>query len=229
MTYRPIMITSFQIRMSLEPLGSLIKRSVRLQWGCSFRARRCLKAHASQWWLKFDIVMVKVFRPKYLREPTPVDTTRLMPLEQSRGFLGMVRSLDFMHRQMEELSICSTRKIPKPMQKVHHHFEAIATHVFWMWHFFFGMPESKNNINMLQLSPLFARLCAVEAHECNYTINDHAYNMGYYLCDGIYSPWVTFFKTIFKPRGNKKFTLAKGHKLLEMMWKGCLKCFKIVL
>ncbi|VAH35331.1 unnamed protein product [Triticum turgidum subsp. durum] len=35
----------------------------------------------------------------------------------------------------------------------------------------------------------------------HYTINDHAYNMGYYLYDGIYPPWATFIKTISKPRG----------------------------
>jgi hypothetical protein len=41
----------------------------------------------------------------------------------------------------------------------------------------FGMLGSHNDINVLQQSPLFARLCACEARECSYTINGHDYNM----------------------------------------------------
>lgn len=41
-------------------------------------------------------------------------------------------------------------------------------------------------------SPWFVRWCASDALECNYIIDGHEYNIGYYLCDGIYPPCVIF-------------------------------------
>jgi hypothetical protein len=65
------------------------------------------------------------------------------------------------------------------------------------------MTRSHNDINVLQRSPLLARLCAEQAPLCNYTINGHEYNMSYYLCDGIYPLWATFVTTISGPRVEK--------------------------
>ena len=64
---------------------------------------------------------------------------------------------------------------------------------------------------MLHQSSQLARLCAKEVFAWNYTINDNDYTTGYYLCDGIYSSWMTFIKTIFE--------LSE----LKMMWRGYLE------
>ncbi|KAM3402823.1 hypothetical protein ACQJBY_006568 [Aegilops geniculata] len=70
------------------------------------------------------------------------------------------------------------------------------------------MPGSHNDINMLQRSPMFRRLCNGESPSCNYTVNGRDYNMGYYLADGIYPQWTTFMKTISEPGGNKQSHFA---------------------
>ena len=47
------------------------------------------------------------------------------------------------------------------------------------------------------------------APKCEYVVNEHPYNIGYYLSDGIYPQWVTFVKTIPLPQGPKKKLFAE--------------------
>jgi hypothetical protein len=90
--------------------------------------------------------------------------------------------------------------------------ESVASKDLWIWHAFFGMPGSHNDINVLQRSHIFARLAEGEGPQVNYNINGHDYSMGYYLADGIYPSWATFVKTIPEPQGNKKKYFAKAQE-----------------
>jgi len=90
--------------------------------------------------------------------------------------------------------------------------EAVASNDLWIWHAFFGMPGSHNDINVLHRSPLFAKLAEGRAPEVNYTINGHDYTMGYYLADGIYPSWATLVKSISQPMGNKNKYFAKAQE-----------------
>jgi len=87
--------------------------------------------------------------------------------------------------------------------------EAVASKDLWIWHVFFGLPGSNNDINVLQRSPMFAKLAEGEAPEVNYSINGHHYTMGYYLADGIYPECAIFVKTIPSPQGTKKKYFAQ--------------------
>ena len=86
--------------------------------------------------------------------------------------------------------------------------EAVADYDLWIWHAYFGMPGSNNDINVLESSPLFANLANGIAPPANYTILGKNYNMGYYLADGIYPKWSTLVQTIHEPRGPKKKLFA---------------------
>ena len=70
------------------------------------------------------------------------------------------------------------------------------------------MSGSHNDINVLQRSPVFRRLCNGEPPPCNYTVNGREYNMRYYLAGGIYPQSAAFVKTISEPHSNKQSLFA---------------------
>nr|XP_020177431.1 uncharacterized protein LOC109762965 [Aegilops tauschii subsp. strangulata] len=70
------------------------------------------------------------------------------------------------------------------------------------------MPGSHNDINVLQRSLVFRRLCNGESPPCNYNVNVRDYNMGSYLAICIYPQWAAFVKIIFELRGNKQSHFA---------------------
>ncbi|XP_042957031.1 uncharacterized protein LOC122292620 [Carya illinoinensis] len=90
--------------------------------------------------------------------------------------------------------------------------EAVASYNLWIWHAFFGLPGSHNDINVLDRSFIFSDLAQGRTPTINYTINGHNYAMGYYLADGIYPQWATFVKTISAPQGNKKKYFAAAQE-----------------
>ncbi|XP_062103223.1 uncharacterized protein LOC133814250 [Humulus lupulus] len=87
--------------------------------------------------------------------------------------------------------------------------EAVAYYDIWIWHAYFGLPGSNNDINVLEVSHLFANLVAGISPPSNYVIKGNEYNMGYYLADGIYPKWSTIVQTIRKPLGPKKQLFAR--------------------
>jgi hypothetical protein len=87
--------------------------------------------------------------------------------------------------------------------------EAVATQDLRIWHAFFGLPGSHNDINVLQRSPVFDDLANGNAPPVDFTVNGNPYCMGYYLTDGIYPEWATLVKSISAPVSNKQQVFAK--------------------
>jgi hypothetical protein len=79
--------------------------------------------------------------------------------------------------------------------------KAVVSQDLWFWHCFFGVPGSHNDINVLDVSPLFTNLLNRITPKCEYTINGNQYTHGYYLADGIYPDYSTIFKTLSQPKG----------------------------
>ena len=71
------------------------------------------------------------------------------------------------------------------------------------------MAGSHIDINVLQRSPVFARLAEGNNPAVNVTTNDHNYDKCYCLGDDIYPQWTTIVKTIPNPVGEKRKRFAQ--------------------
>ncbi|XP_026450524.1 uncharacterized protein LOC113350597 [Papaver somniferum] len=77
--------------------------------------------------------------------------------------------------------------------------EDAASYDCWIWHAFFGLPVSQNDINILHKSPLFEDLKYGISPLVNFSINGNQYTHGYYLSDGIYPKWSTLVQCYRQP------------------------------
>ncbi|XP_021758406.1 uncharacterized protein LOC110723364 [Chenopodium quinoa] len=64
-------------------------------------------------------------------------------------------------------------------------------------------PDLVNYLNVLYRSRVFDEVLHGRAPPVNFTVNDHEYNMAYYLADDIYPKWATFIQGITHPQLQK--------------------------
>ena len=95
--------------------------------------------------------------------------------------------------------------------------EAVASYDLWIWHAFFGMAGSNNDINVLNFSPLFKEIKNGTAPPSPFEVNGHHYERGYYLADGIYPPWATLVKAPRAPTDAKRQKFKKYQESAERM------------
>ena len=152
---------------------------------------------------KFVQTIIQVYGQEWLRPPTAEEMKHILQVNAARGFPGMLGSIDCMHW---EWSSCPTGH--HGMYKGHKGkptliLEAVATEDLRIWHAFFGMPGSHNDINVLDRSPVFDNLANGCVPPVEFTVNGNDYHLGYYLADGIYLDWATLVKSIPAPANNK--------------------------
>uniref|UniRef100_A0A0D3DIX8 DDE Tnp4 domain-containing protein n=1 Tax=Brassica oleracea var. oleracea TaxID=109376 RepID=A0A0D3DIX8_BRAOL len=87
--------------------------------------------------------------------------------------------------------------------------EAVASYDLWICHSFFGAPGTMNDLNILDRSPVFDDIINGIAPQVNFYVNNHPYNLAYYLTDGIYPKWATFIQSIRLPQTHKHSVFAQ--------------------
>ena len=123
--------------------------------------------------------VIMIFGDEYLRKPNSNDVECLLQMGDARGFSGMMGSIDCIHWQWKNCP-----KAWKGQFKSGHKevatiiLEAVASSDLWIWHVFFGVAGSNNDINVFDRSPIFDDVLQGHAPEENYTINGNNYNMG---------------------------------------------------
>lgn len=150
----------------------------------------------------FCEVVMQIFGPEYLRKPTVTDVEKLYRHHEAKhGFPGMLGSLDctdwewFGCPYAYKAQYVRRDHGPNPFILL----EAVASQDLWIWHAFFGVAGSNNDINVLYQSPLFNDLKTGRAPEVPFVANGVSYPHGYYLVDGIYPELAPLVKTITEP------------------------------
>ncbi|XBJ09315.1 hypothetical protein VPH35_014411 [Triticum aestivum] len=101
----------------------------------------------------------EVFGAEYLQRPTPADIQRLLQMGEVHGFPGMLGSLDCMHWEWKNCPVAWKGQFTRGDYGVSTvMLEAVASQDTWIWHSFFGVAGSNNDLNVLNQSPLFTEV-----------------------------------------------------------------------
>ncbi|KAL6498576.1 hypothetical protein OROHE_026517 [Orobanche hederae] len=149
---------------------------------------------------RFCRAIKEVFSDRYLRTPNANDIARLLYVGKQRGFPGMLGSIDCMHWKWENCPTGWAGQYAGRSGAPSMILEVVADYDLWIWHAYFGLPGTNNDINVLESSHLFHNLTQGICPPAHYVLQGKEYDMGYYLGDGIYPSWRTIIKTIQTPR-----------------------------
>ncbi|XP_071683717.1 uncharacterized protein [Lolium perenne] len=100
--------------------------------------------------------IIECYGETFCRRPTVEDTQRLLAKAEERGFPGMLGSIDCMHWQWRNCPVAHAGQFTRG--DIKHPtiiLEAVASYDRWIWHAFFGVAGSNNDLNVLNQSPLF--------------------------------------------------------------------------
>ncbi|GJV23281.1 ALP1-like protein [Tanacetum coccineum] len=138
--------------------------------------------------------VIELYGEEYLRRPTQTDVEkRYTPFSREQTWVS-----------------CRGDSGSEPFILL----EAVASQDLWIWHAFFGVAGSNNDVNVLRQSPVLNDLKVGKAPEVPFVANDVTYKWGYYLTDGIYPEWVVLMKSISQPGSNdvKRIRYKQAHE-----------------
>ena len=135
---------------------------------------------------RFCVAVRAEFGGHHMRQPTRADFEQQLSINAQCGFPGMFASLDCMHYQWKNCPVAWQGDFGDRDSKSSIILKAIADQSLHIWHIFFGIPGSNNDVNVLDRSPLIHNMLTSEASDMTFEVNGQEYKRYYLLADGIY-------------------------------------------
>jgi hypothetical protein len=164
---------------------------------------KCLK--------RFCAAVTNAFGSQYLRLPTADDLKRTEATYSKLGLPGCIGAVDCASWQWGACPVAEQGlhrgKDGKPTLRL----EAWCDDRLWIWSLFFGMPGSRNDINVMNASPLFQSIRAGTFPPARPATNVEGLNLTwyYFLVDAIYPRYRIFLTTYTRPENNKQKMFSK--------------------
>ncbi|GJV05575.1 ALP1-like protein [Tanacetum coccineum] len=160
--------------------------------------------------------VIELYGEEYLRRPTQTDVEKLYAFHENKhGFPGMIGSIDCTKWSWAQCPQAYRAQFSRGDSGSEPFIllEAVASQDLWIWHAFFGVAGSNNDVNVLRQSPVLNDLKVGKAPEVP-VVAKTDYKWGYYLTDGIYPEWAVLMKSISQPGSNdvKRIRYKQAHE-----------------
>ncbi|CDF37326.1 unnamed protein product [Chondrus crispus] len=153
------------------------------------------------------------FASEYLRAPTLADLKRLLSQSQERGFPGILGSMECCKWMWKNCPTAWHGQFQGKERDPAVTLEAVTDHSLWIWHAFFGIPGSANDVNVLEASSLLNKIATGEyPPPIEYTIAGKRRNIPYWLADGVYPRWPSSVQTVLEPRTSKEKCMSRNQE-----------------
>nr|GEW89494.1 hypothetical protein [Tanacetum cinerariifolium] len=161
--------------------------------------------------------VIQLYGEEYLRRPTQTDVEKLYAFHENKhGFPGMIGSIDCTKWPWAQCPQAYRAQFSRGDSGSEPFIllEAVASQDLWVWHVFFGVAGSNNDINVLRQSLVLNYLKVGKAPEVPFVAYDVTYKWGYYLTDGIYLEWAVLMKSISQSGSNdvKRIRYKQAHE-----------------
>ena len=147
---------------------------------------RTSKSTAMEYMGRFCAAMCAEFEEYYLRKLTYEDCREQLVINEACGFPGIFGSLDCMHYKWKNCPVAWQGDFGDREGNKFIILEVVADQSLHIWHIYFGLPGSNNDLNVLDRSPLIHDLPSGAACDMTFEVNGQVYNRYYLLPDGIY-------------------------------------------
>ena len=174
---------------------------------------------------RFYVAVQAEFGDHHIRQPTRADFKHRLAINVQYGFSGMFASLDCMHYQWKNCPVAWQGDFGDRDGNNSIILEAIADQSLHIWHMFFGIPGSNNDVNVLDQSPLIHNMLTSETSDMTFEVNGQEYKRYYLLADGIYPPRSCFVQSIHMPGDEKRKYFASRQ---ESCRKDVERCFGVL-
>lgn len=165
---------------------------------------------------RFCCAVIDTLGPEYLRSATTAEIKKMLRESKKRGTPGLLGSIDCCKWVWKNCPTAWHGQFKGKEKAATVTLEAICDRSLWIWHAFFGMPGSMNDINVVEASTIMSKIAEGSfPPPCEYLICGVRRNKPYWFCDGIYPKAPFFICSVCEPTSKKEKLFASVQEAIR--------------